>query len=85
MTSKQISASASSPSILDDDDAQVMKQLEDELKNAALHGDDDDGLEDSASSSSASSVNDATKMQANLLTAREQEVAGKEKWQNDGQ
>ncbi|GJJ71127.1 hypothetical protein EMPS_03477 [Entomortierella parvispora] len=75
MTSKQIPASPSSPSIPDDADARVMKQLEDELKNAALHGDDDDGLEDSASSSSASSFNGATKMQANLLIAEEQEVA----------
>ena len=78
MTSKQVAPASSSPSpsTLEEDDAKLMKQLEDDLKNAALNDDDDDGLDDSSSSSSASSAA-ATKMQANLLTAREQEVAGK--------
>ena len=82
MTSKQVSntasfAAATASTISEDEDVQAIKQLEDELKNATLNGDDDDGSEDSSSSSSASSINGATKMQANMLTASEQEVAGK--------
>lgn len=58
----------------DDSDAKLTQQLVDELNNTSL---DDDGLEDmSVSSSSSGSSTTAAKMQANLLSAKEQEVAG---------
>ncbi|KAF9281064.1 hypothetical protein BGZ68_006860 [Mortierella alpina] len=57
----------------DDSDAKLTQQLVDELNSTSL---DDDGLEDmSVSSSSSGSSTTAAKMQANLLSAKEQEVA----------
>ncbi|KAF9191801.1 Tetratricopeptide repeat protein 39B [Haplosporangium sp. Z 767] len=60
-----------------DNDSLLMQQLEDELKNAAI---DDDGLEDmsissSSSASSASTNGNGVKVQANMLSATEQEIA----------
>ncbi|KAF9902493.1 hypothetical protein EC991_004825 [Linnemannia zychae] len=52
-----------------DDDATLMRQLEEELKNTSM--DDDDGV----SSSSSSVSNASAKVQANMLSAREQEAA----------
>ncbi|KAI8594288.1 hypothetical protein EDD21DRAFT_98691, partial [Dissophora ornata] len=55
-----------------EDDAKIMQQLQDQLNNAAL--DDDEDISISSSSSSSASAS-AIKMQANMLTASEQEAA----------
>ncbi|KAF8944979.1 tetratricopeptide repeat domain 39A [Haplosporangium gracile] len=52
-----------------DEDATLMRQLEEELKNTSM--DDDDGVSSSSSSASIASV----KVQANVLSAKEQELA----------
>ncbi|KAF9150048.1 tetratricopeptide repeat domain 39A [Linnemannia schmuckeri] len=52
-----------------DEDATLMRQLEEELKNTSM--DDDDGVSSSSSTASIASA----KVQANMLSAREQELA----------
>lgn len=60
-----------------DDDATLMRQLEEELKNSSM--DDDDGVSSSSSSTSIASA----KVQANMLSAKEQEAAGKiQEWKS---
>ncbi|KAF9322551.1 tetratricopeptide repeat domain 39A [Linnemannia elongata] len=54
---------------LADDDATLMRQLEEELKHTSM--DDDDGVSSTSSSASIASA----KVQANMLTAKEQELA----------
>ncbi|KAF9966654.1 Tetratricopeptide repeat protein 39B [Mortierella alpina] len=74
MTTAQVSDMATASA--DDNDAKLTQQLVDELNNTSL---DDDGLEDmSVSSSSSGSSTIAAKMQANLLSAKEQEDADKD-------
>ncbi|KAI1314910.1 hypothetical protein EDD11_001590 [Mortierella claussenii] len=63
-----------------DDDARLMLQLQDELKNAALLDDDDDDHAAVSTTSATATTNDnsatgAVKMPANMLTPAEQEAA----------
>ncbi|KAI7822526.1 hypothetical protein BC939DRAFT_453553 [Gamsiella multidivaricata] len=69
MTSKEATTSTTLASEADDD-AKLMQQLQDELKNAAIEDDDD-----MSASSISSSQTTGIKMQANMLTAAEQEIA----------
>ncbi|KAG0213532.1 Tetratricopeptide repeat protein 39B [Mortierella sp. GBA30] len=55
-----------------DSDAKLIQQLEDELKSASLEDEDEDM---SISSSSSAASTNGIKMQANVLSAREQEIA----------
>ncbi|KAF9917811.1 Tetratricopeptide repeat protein 39B [Lobosporangium transversale] len=59
-----------------EEDAKLMKQLQDELHTAALHDEDDDDENISASSESSATSSSAStiKMQANMLTPAEQEA-----------
>ncbi|KAG9325494.1 hypothetical protein KVV02_007525 [Mortierella alpina] len=74
MTTAQVSDLTAASA--NDNDAKLTQQLVDELNNTSL---DDDGLEDmSVSSSSSGSSSTAAKMQANLLSPKEQEAADKD-------
>ncbi|KAG0376083.1 tetratricopeptide repeat domain 39A [Mortierella sp. AD032] len=66
-----ISGSNAQAATAAEDDATLMRQLEEELKNTSMDDDDADGVSPSSSSASIAS----TKVQANMLSAREQEVA----------
>ncbi|KAF9918077.1 tetratricopeptide repeat domain 39A [Linnemannia zychae] len=68
MADKTSTTLSSSNANVPDDDTALMRQLEEELKKSSM--DDDDGV----SSSSSSASNASVKVQANMLSAREQEA-----------
>jgi hypothetical protein len=71
MTNKP-NATISGPTVTaTNDDAALMRQLEEELKNVPI--DDDDSISSSSSSASIAS----SKVHANMLSPKEQEAEGK--------